>query len=260
MTSPIKITVLIIAISLSNHLLAAEELTFATGFFAQHNNSNDDSYKLFIRQIYKTIGIDTHFLHYPAERSLRLSNSGQLDGEVIRIKGLERKYPNLRMIPTPIHKLEVLALSVDLDVEITDWQDLSPYKIGILTGIKYSEKKTKNMEVHRVTHIEQLLKMLAKNRLDIVLCMRIPCLKSLIELKLDNIKVIGSFDSVPLFHYIHRKHEAIIPLVDAEIIKFKNKGVLAAIKKKSIVKLLKDINESPDSIQVHRAILAPLLN
>jgi len=259
MSSPNKIAVLILAITLSNQLQAAEELTFSVNFFAKQNKHHDDSYKFFIRQIYKTIGIDTHFLHYPAERSLILSNSGRLDGEVVRAEGLERKYPNLKMIPTPIHELEVLALSIDLDVEIKDWQDLSPYKTGIVTGIKYSERKTKSMNIHRVTYLEQLLQMLVKKRLDIVLCTRISCLKALTELKLNNIKVIGSFDSVPLFHYLHRKHEALIPLVNAEIIKHKNKGVLTAIKQKLLAKMLRDMNQSSDSIQVHPSLIAPLL-
>ncbi len=55
--------------------------------------------EIVLRKAYERIGvkIDTHY--FPAERALYMSNSGLVDGEVNRIIGLEKKYPNLIRVP-----------------------------------------------------------------------------------------------------------------------------------------------------------------
>ena len=53
-------------------------------------------------EAYQNIGITIEIEQVPAKRSIMLSNSGQVDGEVVRIKGAEKNYPNLVRVKSQI--------------------------------------------------------------------------------------------------------------------------------------------------------------
>lgn len=59
-----------------------------------------------LEEAYQELSIKLKILFAPAKRALVISNSGEADGELNRIKGINKKFKNLIMIPVPINQLE----------------------------------------------------------------------------------------------------------------------------------------------------------
>ena len=55
-----------------------------------------------LREALEPLRYDVRLLRLPAERSLQDANSGTIDGDVARIEGLDRLYPNLVRVPSAI--------------------------------------------------------------------------------------------------------------------------------------------------------------
>jgi polar amino acid transport system substrate-binding protein len=107
----IKILFITLLLCLSNVAQTSNQLVFSTGeFFIFDRN------KKIVSSIYKRLGYDVIVNQYPAKRALKMSNSGAVDGELFRIKGMQRFYPNLRIVPTAIDTIKAQALSIDLDI------------------------------------------------------------------------------------------------------------------------------------------------
>jgi polar amino acid transport system substrate-binding protein len=98
-----------------------------------------------LTEAYRRIGITIKLRIVPAERSLYQSNSGDTDGEVGRIHGIENTYTNLIKVPTPVSYFEVMAFTKNLKFQVNGWESLKPYRIVARRGIKYAEKNTENM-------------------------------------------------------------------------------------------------------------------
>ncbi|WP_319522664.1 hypothetical protein [uncultured Desulfosarcina sp.] len=104
--------------------------------------TNDISSKVLI-EAYADIGYKVSITILPTERAIRESNMGRYDGEVMRIKGHEKNYPNLVMVPVPINRIEITVFTRDLEFEVTGWKDLGPYSIAYERGVKLIEYNTK---------------------------------------------------------------------------------------------------------------------
>ena len=70
--------------------------------FANIEHPVADKAKIVLTLAYKRLGIETKFVKVPVRRSLLASDSGNLDGEAIRIKEVLNHALNLRLVPTPI--------------------------------------------------------------------------------------------------------------------------------------------------------------
>ncbi len=222
----IKILFITLLLCLSNIAQASNQLVFSTGeFFIFDRN------KKIVSSIYKRLGYDVIVNQYPAKRALKMSNSGAVDGELFRIKGMQRFYPNLRIVPTAIDTIKAQALSIDLDIQINDWHDLQPYKIGIITGIKYAQIGTNGMKVHPVNTYKELFSLLERKRVDVIVCTKSACDYELKKFKDNNIKSLGIIQEVSFYHYLHRKHEKLIPLVNAQIIQMHKEGEIERLHK-----------------------------
>ncbi|MEM5527896.1 hypothetical protein WN093_03595 [Gammaproteobacteria bacterium AS21] len=209
----LKIILIALMLFLHNVTQASNQLVFSTGYFFIFEKG-----KNIVSQIYQKLDYDIVIKQYPDKRALKMSNNGEVDGELLRIKGMQQYYPNLRMVPTAIDQLDAQALAIDLDVEMNDWQDLKPYKIGIINGIKYAQIGTLGMQVHPVNTYQELFDLLERKRVDVIVCTKFACDYELKKLQDNNIKSLGVVQRIPLYHYLHRKHEKLIPLLNAKII------------------------------------------
>jgi len=222
----IKVIFIALTLLFGNTAQAANQLVFSSGYFFLFDKSKE-----IVSQIYKRLGYDIIIDIYPAKRALKMSNSGLVDGELFRIKGLQQTYPNLRMVPTPLYELDALAISINLAVEVNNWQDLQPYKIGIMSGAEYAKKGAKGMDTHPANNYKELFNMLERKRVDVIVCIKPACLFELKKLKINNINVLGVVERMFVYHYLHRKHEKLVPLVDEQIIQMHKEGIIEKIVK-----------------------------
>jgi len=182
-------------------------------------------------EAYQKLDIKIEFVSFPAKRGLMISNEGSVDGEVHRIKKVDYKYPNLIRVPTAINLAEVVVFTVDNPFKIEGWHSLKPYKIGIMRGIVVAEQGTKEMDVEAFNSYDQVLMMLNFKRIDVGVLTRVGGLYYLRSLKFKDIKMLEPpILQHGLYHYLHVKHEALVPKINGVLTKMQGSGRIKEIR------------------------------
>ena len=123
--------------------------------------------------VYARLKIQIELVDVPAKRALVESSSGDLDGEVHRVLDVASEYPTLLPLRPAINYIEpsVFIRSANTTpFEISDWESIRDYRIGIVRGVGSSERGTAGMpHVESINTLNQGLKMLAADRLDIMI-------------------------------------------------------------------------------------------
>lgn len=177
-----------------------------------HNTIVNRICSLILLEAYQQLDIKIHIEHFPSKRSLLVSNTGKVDGEVCRVKGIEKEYPNLLRVPVTLQSFDAVVFTKTQGLPILGWDDLKPYRIGLVRGAVLAHQHTKEMSVHSGTTLEQLFLMLEKDRLDVIITERNMGLLVIKHLELEGITIIEpplvTFNS---YHYVHKQHAALIP-------------------------------------------------
>jgi len=165
-----------------------------------------------IKEAYKRLHIDIELLYLPAERSLWAANNDIIDGDVARIIGMEKEYPNLLRVKIPVTHTVLYACVKNITFKVEGWQSLKPYRIVHLRGAKLIENNLKNFHTETVTTIEQAFTMLEHGRVDVVVAAEITE-----ELRnYPNIKALmPELYSFPVYHYLNKKHANLIAPLEA---------------------------------------------
>ncbi len=191
-------------------------------------------------EAYKQIGIEINIEEYPAERALQMANSNLVDGVVNRRKGIEKQYPHLRIVPIPINTIEGVAFTKNIDLPDMQWESLKPYSIVIRIGIKWAEQGTKGMKVSAFPTSEKMLQLIAYNRHDLCLTSRVNGLLTIKKLNLKGIKVLEPpLVKTELFHYLNEKNKTLLPKIRNSLLKMREEGKMAMIRKKYLDTILK---------------------
>jgi len=179
-----------------------------------------------VREAFRRIGVAVKVLYAPSERSLVNANEGIVDGEYLRIAGLEKKYPNLVMVPEPICEYRFTAFARDHGIRITGWESLRPYNVGYITGWKILEEHVTGVKsVTTVRNEEALFELLRSGRADLVIYERL--------LGETLLRRTGEKDIHPLspplarremYLYLNRRHEALAPRVARVLRRMKQDG------------------------------------
>lgn len=217
-----------------NSVHAQETLRFST--IAQ--NQSVELAKRVIREAYRSIGIDVEIQEFPMERALLKANEGSVDGELARVAGLDKTYPNLIMVPAPLATVTGSAFAKKSTFTLTGWNSLAPYNIGIVIGEKFVELGTQGMKRTAVANKEQLFYMLDAGRVDFVVT---ETTDGLAVVRKTGIKGIHVLDpplmTTPVFHYLHKKHQALVPKITVSLEQMKESGRLRALLEQFLAEL-----------------------
>ena len=184
-----------------------------------------------LRRAYQQLGVGVVVDGFPAARSLLWANSGQADGELCRMQGIDLIYTNLVRVPLPIHFFEVVAFGWQREVDIRRWSDLRPYRLGVIIGMVNEENKTRGYRVEPVPSIEQALRKLALHRTDYVIVNRVTGLFWMRQLGLQGeFTVSVPLERLELYHYLHLKHAALVGPLSAVLQGMARHGEIQAIR------------------------------
>ncbi len=186
--------------------------TFHIGTFQKAPNTLT---KKIILQAYQKLNIKIDFIYLPAERSLKLSNSGTLDAEDSRLEGLEKTYPNLIKVKIPIEIISLFAYSKNENIKVQGWQSLKPYKIAYLCGVKVIEKNIAGFNAEKVSYINQAFSMLKYDRIDLVVAADHSQSKNMIVSDKEIKKLTPAVFEFPVYHYVNKKHANLVPKLEA---------------------------------------------
>ncbi len=186
---------------------------------------------------YKKIGIEAIIQHYPPARGIQLANEGHTDGELYRSIRIKGKFSNLIMIPVSITHAEIVAFTKNIEFPVKGWDSLKPYRIGVERGFKLVEARTEGMKTSSAIE-KQNFQMLDAGRVDVVVSTKLGGSFILKNLQLKGIKILTPpLEKDIVHHFLHKKHQKIIPELTATLENMKKTGEIDTIKKQVEKKL-----------------------
>ena len=183
--------------------------------------------------VYGRLGIAVEFVDVPAKRALMLSSSGELDGEVQRIAGIQRDYPTLLQISPPINYIEPAAFTTGLRFEVRGWQSIRNYRIGIVRGVGSSEDGTRGMQsVVAANNLDSLVRMLDAGRFDVLVT---DLFSGSIAVKKLNLAsrirpLTPPLQQISIYHYLNERHRDLAEKVAAVLRDMEASGELAQLR------------------------------
>lgn len=196
---------------------------------------------LVVTEMFSRMGLQGRVNRYvgASARALQMSNSGEDDGEALRIGGLEKKFTNLMPIPESIISNDFVAYSRKGMVPIRDWNGLKPHSVTYLLGwqiFKSNVKDAKN--VTEVRGVDQLFSLLKLGRVDVSLYEKWQGLYQVRQLKMEVMVHDPPLASIPMFMYLHKKHQALVPKAAQALAEMKRDGTYQKIFDKTLKPLL----------------------
>lgn len=168
--------------------------------------------ELVMAEAYRRIGRQLVVHPLPGERTLMMANEGRMDGELYRKAGMERDYPNLLIVPVPLLTYEIVVFTRGTSFVVNGWESLRPFTIGYVRGIKIVKENTAGMRTEPVPAMDMAFRKLTMGRTDIVVGNRLAGLAAAAALRIDDVQVLSpALASFPVYHYVHRKHAALVP-------------------------------------------------
>jgi len=192
-----------------------------------------------LQEAYQRVGIQIQIKTFPGERAIQMANTGATDGEVNRIRGIEKMYSNLAMAPVAVTVVEGVVFAKSFDFHVAGWDSLKPYRIGIRIGTKFAERGTQGMNVEPVGDNKMLLMKLDAGRNDVIVTARIEGLSQIRQLRLQGIKILEPpLATLNLYHYLNKKHTSLIPNLTKVLSEMESEGMIRAIREQAIEDLL----------------------
>lgn len=212
-------------------LWAESPFTISTSYNNLLSNPNKDGLldKLMI-ELFKRINVDMELVFTTTEKSLVDVNAGFIDGELNRIEGMEKAFPNLIRIPEPNMIMHFVAFSKK-NFNIKDWNSIRPFYIGLVRGWKILERNTKGFPNVISTPTEkELFTMLHKGRLDVALYAKLTGYAVLEQNGFNDIRHLEPpLASRPMYLYVHKSHKDLVKKIADMLKEMKRDGSYSRI-------------------------------
>jgi polar amino acid transport system substrate-binding protein len=179
------------------------------------------------QEAFRRIGLQLALTSLPSERSLVAANQGEVDGEGLRIAGLEANYPNLVRVPERFIGVSFVAFARNASIPVAGgWPALKPYRVAFINGWKLFEAQvTAAQSIHKVDKAEQLFQMLAHDRIDLALYTRADGLAMARSMGLSDVVALSpALKDVDMYLYLHKRHQALVPRLDKALQDMKSDG------------------------------------
>ena len=171
-----------------------------------------------LKEAYRRLNLQISEANLPSERSLAYSNSGVTDGEVMRVAGIEEQYPNLLRVKVALLRAQMQVYTTGLSFPVEGWHSLLPYRICIRSGIRINMLNTIGMQRELANSEQQILNMLRAGRCDVAVLSQNAWLV-IDQLQKGPLRALQPpLTNDPLYHYVHRRHAALVPKLEAVLL------------------------------------------
>jgi len=181
--------------------------------------------------MYRRIGYEIHESRLPARRSLRESDAGESDGEVMRAVELEKRFPDLIRVPEPLIEHDIVAFTAGNPALLANgWSDLRGHTVCARMGILLVEDKLQdvpNVRIEMAEESEQVFRMLKAGRCDYAVLPR----AAWIEAQQAGIGGLTEASPVLLhftaYHFVNRRRAMLVPHLAAVLRQLRAEGFIA---------------------------------
>ena len=188
------------------------------------------------QEAFRRIGLQLALTSLPSERSLVAANQGEVDGEGLRVAGLDDNYGNLVRVPERYVSISFVAFAKDPALSVAQgWDSLKSQRVAFIHGWKMFESNAAGARVvNKVDKAEQLFQMLEHGRIDLALYTLADGVALARKMGLQGVVALNpTLKDVDMFLYLHRKHAALVPKIAAALREMKADGshqrILAAV-------------------------------
>lgn len=192
--------------------------------------------RIVLPQIYKNLGINISITPLPGQRAQYVANSGVKDGEIMRIWTYGHENRHVIRVPTPYYYLETMPFMLkESAIVIHNKEDLKKYKIAKIRGVKHTNNITQGLtDIYEMNSTANMFKLLRSGKISLALTNTLD--GNLILTKLEYQNIVPNYKPLailPLYHYIHKKHKALVPIINKEILRLKQSGELKKMVQKA---------------------------
>lgn len=222
---------LVLTLVLSNGLAFAATKSFVFNM-AFPLESTQAKFQTGVAQaVFDRLGVPVQFVRAPAERALQLVNDGVDDGNLIRIAGLSRVYPNLIMVDEPLIDYDFIAITLREDFAIAHWQDLIDREVALISGWKIFESNVPaEAKLSKVANGEQLMRLLKSARVEVALYERLQAIAAMRQAGVTGAVIHEPPLAKRAMHmYVNRQHADLSKRISQELLAMKRDGTYAAI-------------------------------
>ncbi|MCK4940324.1 MAG: transporter substrate-binding domain-containing protein [Rhodospirillaceae bacterium] len=195
---------------------------------------------LVVAEVFRRIGLKGQVEIYSAsKRALINANEGIDQGVAMRVKGLDKKYPNLVRVEERLIENDFVAYSKNLKLATDNWKSLEPYIASHINGwVIFERNLSPNQEKQVVKDPAQMFAMLDKGRVDVVLYERWQGLQRAGETGIKVTMHEPPLASVDMFMYIHKDYAHLAPKLAQALRDMKADGAYQAIFDKALKPLI----------------------
>ena len=228
---------LLVLLMLCNSSQAQEEPTLVlndTNAAPFTTAAEDGFLDIIVGEAFHRAGLRLKLVRLPPERGLLNANDGLEDGDLTRIAGLEKKYPNLMRVPEKLMDWHFVAFARQQDIKHASWESVAQYSVGHIRGWKIIEQHLKQYPpktpISIVEDEAQLFTMLDKGRIDIALYERWLGLALIQRLGIKNIHIVEpTLDEREMYIYLNKRHADKIPAIAAALRAIKAEGTYTRV-------------------------------
>lgn len=232
----LKSFITILFVGFSHAALSQQTIVLNTAFAPPvSNNSQTGFADQVLREAFRRIGYQLVTVRMPAERALINANRGIDDGELARVGGLQKKYPNLIQVPETFLTIDMVLYSKNYpNFTVTGWDSVASHSVAIISGWKIMEqnfaKLGNQVEIIKTDSPEQSFFLLKNNRVDFVAYSNWSGLGYLKTHNISNVMLLEPPLARPKFYvYLHKKHKKIVPQLAEAIKSMKTDGTLQTL-------------------------------
>jgi len=234
LNSTLKSLVILFVILYHHSVLSQQTIVLNTALGAPVSNESQTGFAdQVVAEAFRRIGYQLETVRMPAERALINANRGIDDGDLLRVAGLQKKYPNLIQVPESVMTIDMVLFSKNNpSFVVKGWESVASYSLAIISGWKIMEKNFTSLgdrvDIIKTDNIEQSFILLKKDRVDFVAYSNWSGLEYLKTHNIADVVLLSPPLARPEFYvYLHKKHKKIVPRLAAEIRKMKADGTIA---------------------------------
>lgn len=181
-----------------------------------------------LEKAYANLGYTLEVEAMPYARSLLDADRGKFDGELARLTQIEDSALNLRRVPVVLNTVDYVPyILAGTRTDLGSWATLnaSGLRIGARRGARLIEDTVRHDRLTLSNSYESLLGMLLLDRIDVVLAPKgqleafFDGVHERSKGELHRVRVLPVIASLPVYHYLHRSHEDLIPALTQEILR-----------------------------------------
>lgn len=188
----------------------------------QHRRSSETLFEF----IYQRLNIEPEFRYLPSKRGLNMVNEGRFDAEAARLESVVTPYENLISVPEPVATFHTGVFCMEAQQCRLDGDSILAAFEGFRMAAPFCQKM--QLTCKTTVNFQSLIKLLKHGLADALFATTLDAPQVICGLGVQDVfyRALPKLN-VNGYHYVHKKHENLIPQLNDAIILAKQAGIVA---------------------------------